>query len=105
MSSKERISDIKVTCYATAQLLSSLPNLEEGALVETAGFYVPGDEGNALYRIQKLNNGLQPNGADVIALKNGQVAILLESKSVDYKMFGAVGDGDSDDGIQIKLAH
>ena len=105
MSSKERISDIKVTCYATAQLLSSLPNLEEGALVETAGFYVPGDGGNALYRIQKLNDGLQLNGADVIALKNGQVAILLESKSVNYKMFGAVGDGDSDDGIQIKLAH
>ena len=105
MSSKERISDIKVTCYATAQLLSSLPNLEEGALVETAGFYVPGDGGNALYRIQKLNDGLQPNGADVIALKNEQVAILLESKSVNYKMFGAVGDGDSDDGIQIKLAH
>jgi hypothetical protein len=105
MSSKERISDIKVTCYATAQLLSSLANLEEGALVETAGFYVPGDGGNALYRIQKLNDGLQPNGADVIALMNGQVAILLESKSVNYKMLGAVGDGESDDGIQIKLAH
>ena len=105
MSSKERIPDIKVSCYATAQLLSSLANLEEGTLVETAGFYVPGDGGDALYRIKKLDDGLQPNGADVIALKNGQVAILLESKSVNYKMFGAVGDGDSDDGIQIKLAH
>jgi len=105
MSSKERISDIKVTCYATAQLLSSLQNLEEGVLVETAGFYVPGDGGDALYRIRKLNDELQPNGADVIALKNKQVAILLESKSVNYKMFGAVGDGESDDGVHIKLAH
>jgi len=61
--------------------------------------------GNALYRIQKLNEELQPNGADVIALKNKQVAILLESKSVNYKMFGAIGDGESDDGVQINLAH
>ncbi|MCP4607589.1 MAG: hypothetical protein GY845_02580 [Planctomycetes bacterium] len=105
MSSKERISEVNVSCYATALLLSSHMNLEEGALVETAGFNVPGDGGDALYRIQKLSDGLQPNGADVIALKNGQAAILLESKSVNYKMFGAVGDGDSDDGIQIKLAH
>ena len=101
----ERASDVTVTCYATAQLLSSLPSLEEGMLVETAGFYVPGDGGEALYRIQKLNDELQPNGADVIALKNGQVAILLESEAVNYKMFGAVGDGESDDGVQIKLAH
>ena len=102
---KERVSNARVTRYATAQLLNSLTNLEEGALVETAGFYVPGDGGDALYRIQKLNDELQPNGADVIALNNRQVAILMENKSVNYKIFGAVGDGESDDGIQIKLAH
>jgi hypothetical protein len=102
---KERASDVTVTRYATAQLLSSLPSLDEGALVETAGFYVPGDGGEALYRIQKLNDEVQPNGADVIALKNGQVAMLLESEAVNYRMFGAVGDGESDDGVQIKLAH
>jgi len=105
MAPKEQVSNARVTRYATAQLLNSLTNLEEGALVETAGFYVPGDGGNALYRIQKLNDELQPNGANVIVLNNRQVAILLESKSVNYKMFGAVGDGESDDGVQIKLAH
>ena len=55
--------------------------------------------------IRKLSGELQPNGADVIALKNERVAVLLENKSVNYKMFGAVGDGDNDDGAQIKLAH
>jgi len=102
---KGRASDAVVTRYATAQLLSSLAGLDEGALVETAGFHVPGDAGGALYRIQKLNDELKPNGADVIALKNGRVAVLLESEAVNYKMFGAVGDGQSDDGVQIKLAH
>jgi hypothetical protein len=105
VAARERASDVTFARYATAQLLSSLPSLEEGALVETAGFYVPGDGGEALYRIQKLNDELQPNGADVIALKNGLVAILLESGAVNYRMFGAVGDGESDDGVQIKLAH
>jgi len=45
ISQKEHISNAKVTCYATTQLLSSLTNLEEGALVKTAGFYAPGDGG------------------------------------------------------------
>ena len=105
VAAKDGISDATVVRYATAQLLSSLPDLDEGALVETAGFYVPGDGGQALYRIEKANHELRPNAADVIALDNGRVAILLESKAVNYRMFGAVGDGENDDGVQIKLAH
>jgi len=96
---------VTVTRYATAQSLRSIASLEEGALVETAGFYVPGDGGQALYRIQKFNDDVQPNGADIIDLKNGLAAVLLESEAVNYRMFGAVGDGENDDGLQIKLAH
>ena len=102
---KQNASDITVTCYATAQLLRSLPDLKEGALVETAGFYTPGDGGDALYRIQRMSNTLQPNGADVIAVRDQHVAVLLESEAVNYKMFGALGDGENDDGVQMKLAH
>ncbi|MHC4118435.1 MAG: hypothetical protein ACYSWO_13120 [Planctomycetota bacterium] len=102
IASEERIY---VTRCATSRLLSSLPNLDDGALVETAGFHAPGDGGKALYRIHKLSDELQPNGADVITLKNGFVAVLLEGRAVNYRMFGAVGDGENDDGVQIKLAH
>ena len=105
VAAKERASDTTVTRYATAQLLISVSSLDEGSLVETAGFHVAGDGGAALYRIQKRSDGLPPNGADVIAVGDGQVAVLLESKAVNYRMFGAVGDGESDDGVQIKLAH
>ncbi|MGD8499919.1 MAG: hypothetical protein PVJ86_04685, partial [Phycisphaerales bacterium] len=102
---KQNAVDITVARYATARSLRSLPDLKEGALVETTGFYVPGDGGDALYRIQRVSNGLQPNGADVIALRDQYVAVLLESEAVNYRMFGALGDGENDDGVEMKLAH
>lgn len=94
-----------VTRYATAQTLGSLSDVVEGTLVETAGFHTAGDGGEALYRIQKPVDGQQPNGADVLELKDGLVAVLLENEAVNYRMFGAVGDGRNDDGVQIKRAH
>ena len=98
-------SDAKLTHYATVQALRSQRKLREGELAETAGFHVPGDGGAALYLIQKPGTEIQPNGADLIALQKGLVAVLLEAETVNYRMFGAVGDGTHDDGVQIKQAH
>ncbi|NQV32026.1 MAG: hypothetical protein HQ515_04990 [Phycisphaeraceae bacterium] len=97
--------DVTVTRYATAEVLRSLPNLQEGAWVQTAGFSVPGDGGEALYHIQTLNDELKPNRADIIGLNRGLAAVLVEHEAVNYRMFGAVSDGKNDDGVQIKLAH
>jgi len=105
MPRKAGASDVTVTRYVSAQSLKSCPSLRDGAVVETAGFHVPGDGGGALYRIRTLDSELQPNGADVIALQQGMAAVLQESESVNYRMFGALSDGVSDDGVQIKLAH
>ena len=98
-------SDATLTCYASLHALKSRSTFQEGELVETAGFHVPGDGGGALYRIRKLSADTQPNEADVIAMNNGLAAVLLENEAVNYKMFGAVGDGAHDDGVQIKRAH
>ncbi len=100
-----RTADAVVARYATAESLKSLPRLHAGALVQTAGFHEPGDGGAALYRIQALSDEQKPNGADVIALQHELVALLLEREAVNYRMFGAVADGQSDDGVQIKRAH
>lgn len=78
---------------------------QEGAVVQTLGFHTPGDGGGALYHVLRPAEGMQPNEGDIIALNNGLVAVLLESKAVNYRMFGAVGDGENDDGVQIRLAH
>ncbi len=91
--------------FATAQALNTWADPEDGTFVETLGFHAPGDGGEARYRVGQLPEGLEPNGADVIALENGLVAVLMERNAVNYRMFGAIGDGENDDGVQIKLAH
>lgn len=77
----------------------------EGEWLETAGFHAPGDGGGALYQLRQPSEELQANGADVIALDSGLLAVLHERNAVNYRMFGAVSDGESDDGVQMKLAH
>ena len=90
--------------YLTAQFMQAQATQKEGEWLETLGFHTPGDGGDALYQLQKLGDR-KANGADLIALKNGLVAVLHESEAINYRMFGAVSDGKSDDGVQIKLAH
>jgi len=91
--------------YATVESLKSKLDLQAGGLACTSGFHAPGDGGGALYRIQKQTEDIKPNGADTIALGNVLVAALQEREAINYRMFGAVGDGENDDGVQIKLAH
>ena len=90
---------------STAQALKATTELTEGAFVETLGFHAPGDGGGALYIIRQANEELQPNDGDILTLANGLVAVLQEREAVNYRMFGAVGDGENDDGVQMKLAH
>ena len=98
-------ADARLTHYPAAGALKSALGLQEGALVQTAGFHRPGDGGGALYAVRKQEGDIQPNGGDVLALANGLAAVLLETRAVNYRMFGAVGDGSQDDGVQIKMAH
>ena len=79
--------------------------LKVGDWARTLGFHEPGDGGAALYRIEKRAPNRKTNEADAIALDTGKMAVLHERRAVNYKMFGAVGDGKNDDGVQIKLAH
>ncbi|MDA0709572.1 MAG: hypothetical protein O3B73_05100 [bacterium] len=91
--------------YPTVLALKSQSSLKEGDWAETAGFYAPGDGGAAWYRIQKSSTTLSPNDADILDVGRQLIAVLQEKRAVNYKMFGAPGDGDHNDGVQIKLAH
>ena len=91
--------------YLTVAIMEAQAGQGEGAWLETAGFHAPGDGGGALYQARKASDDRKPNGADVIALKSGLVAVLVEREAVNYRMFGAVSDGANDDGVQMKLAH
>ncbi len=97
--------------FSNAAALKNAADLTAHSLVQTAGFYVPGDGGAATYRVAELDidpeteAAITTNEGDRIALKNGLYATLMEGKSVNYRMFGAKSDGQSDDGIAIKMAH
>jgi hypothetical protein len=98
-------SNIRLTRCPTVQGLKERTDLTEGEWVETAGFHGPGDGGGAFYQVKTLTPDIKPNEANVIELSKDLVALLQEGEAVNYRMFGAVGDGKQDDGAPIKLAH
>lgn len=91
--------------YLDVPTMKARAEQREGEWLETAGFHSPGDGGGALYQLRQPGEGVQANGADVIALDSGLLAVLHERNAVNYRMLGTVSDGESDDGVQIKLAH
>lgn len=90
-----------IKIIANTQELTLIKEPIEGEIFKTLGYYHEHDAGGALYLITK--KGQESPGA--ISLKNGLVAELLESNSVNYQMFGTKSDGEFDDGIAIKSAH
>jgi len=91
--------------HLTVAVLRAEAGLQAGEWVETAGFHAPGDGGAGLYHLQAPQEGLSANGADVIALDSGLLAVLQEPVAVNYRQFGALSDGAADDGVAVKLAH
>jgi hypothetical protein len=77
--------------------------LQEGMIVSTYGYYRAGDGGAAAYAV--LRSHEPEDGGSIINLANGLQAHLLPAQSVHYRLFGAVGDGENDDGVQIRKAH
>ena len=92
---------LSVKVFGTAEDMRLDRSLRENELVSTTGFYKIGDGGHAEYLIQKTADG---DGGS-LALADNLYAALINVNQVNYKMFGAVGDSQNDDGIQIKAAH
>lgn len=77
-------------------------SLEPGDICCTLGFHAVEDDGAAWY---KITDDATPNGMDVIALDNGNYALLkITTPYVTPEMFGAYGDGVHDDTQAINTA-
>lgn len=90
--------------YGTAIGMQQDASVKAGMLLHTAGYYAMGDGGAGTY----LASPEAPDkdlAASVLPLKNGLTAVIVNAASVNYKLFGARGDGSQDDGVQIKAAH
>lgn len=73
-----------------------------GQVIKTMGFFSPGDGGEATYMVEAESEG---NFPETIDLQSGLFANMVPTDSVSYKMFGTIGDGDNDDGVQMRRAH
>lgn len=67
-------------------------NLIEKCVVQTSGYYTPGDGGDALYYISSA----VPNNSHYESLKNGLYAKLLNNDKVNIKQLGAIEDSNND---------
>ena len=91
--------------YATVEAMRADADLAEGMFAQTLGYFQAGDGGAAVYEIAIAEAKASANDGDIIALANKKHALLSAGGAVNYQMFGIVGDGKNDDGVQIKLAH
>lgn len=91
--------------FGTMAALQQEASLKAEMIVQTAGYYSAGDGGAACYRILGLPREEKATEEGRIRLNNGLYALLLHAGFVNYKMFGAVGDGRNNDSVQIRAAH
>ena len=80
-------------------------DLKDGDVVHTLGYHKLGDGGAATYEIAENRDKSIPNEGDVVKFNGNLLGLLIDVDSVNYKIFGALGNGDHDDGAQIKIAH
>jgi len=95
----------KIIFFDTLLNARQSENVKPGNIIKTEGYYSAGDGGAACYIVSSKSGELTVNGGDVLLTQNDCVAVLCGVSHVNYRMFGAVGDGKNDDGVQIKIAH
>lgn len=91
--------------FLTLQEAKQSRDIPYNTIVRTLGYYSLNDGGGSFYHVDKNNDNVQPNEGDIVGFYEGRIGIMLDERSINYKMFGAKGDGKNDDGIQIKIAH
>ncbi len=89
--------------YDVLEKLVNDRSARENDFVKVLGYFNRNDGGAAEYYIKK--NVIADSSEHVVKLSNGLSAVLLTPLSVNYKMFGAKGDGTNNDAEQIAMAH
>ncbi len=81
--------------------------IQSGDLVSTLGFHKVNDGGGGEYVIEQPQPNSAPSNqqSGVFQLDNGLAARLINVKTVNYQLFGAIGDGKNEDGQALMAAH
>ncbi len=100
-------SDFKtpLIVFSTVKELINDNELAVNNVAKVLGYYEVNDGGAAEYIIKDIN----PEDVSLeeyhIELSNGLKAFLLEPQTINYRIFGAKGDGYNNDAVQISKAH
>src|SRR5690606_28904633 len=102
--SSTEIPNINTLTFPTLKDAKRSKNVKNEMIVQTLGYHSVGDGGASHYYVSSQFRNETPNEGD-IQLFGQFIGKMISSDSIDYRMFGALGDGRSDDGVQIKRAH
>lgn len=83
--------------YRNVETLRQDRTLMPGMAAYTLGYYAADDGGGAVYIVRSKTDADTDNGGSIIILDNGNVAELIPPEVVRAEIFGAHGDGVSDD--------
>ena len=92
--------------FNSVREMQSYTPLAAGYVVHTRNYYENIKGGGAKYRIVRSNKDQYGESLPwAIPLVNGLFAIIDEHKEVNYRQFGALLDGESDDAPAMRLCH
>lgn len=87
-----------VWCFDDVASMKLSTNLINGSFARTLGYTARGDNGGAYYKVRTITNDDVVDNANIIALADDSlIAELIIDKVASPEMFGAVGDGTTDD--------
>ena len=101
---RQETENVKINyskCFNTAANMIADTSLTEGMIVKTLGYNKIADNGGAFY---KIYNTKEQNSEHYENLSNGKYALLIPNGYITPEMFGAVGDGVTDDSAAINNA-
>ncbi len=93
-----------IVVIPTVEELTRDTKLEENMVVRVLGYYEVGDGGSAEYLVTEKSAKDSLNEY-YVELTNGLKALLLKPNTINYKIFGAKGNGVCNDAVEIAKAH